>query len=310
MGNKIDVIGERYGRLVVLREVEPYIDGKGHKIRLMECQCDCGNKAIVRLPQLRSGGTQSCGCLHKEIFGDIKRTHGLSGTKTGRLYPLWKSIRYRCNCPSCKSYKNYGGRGIKVCPEWDDFQNFYKWALENGYTQEKLPSGRNKLTIDRIDNDGDYSPDNCRFVTDKVQALNKRDTLTDEERYAVCPICGKDYVKTQRKGSMTCSVKCGRKLAVLTHPNTKDYTKICPICGKSYNAQRGGHYNDAVYCSRECQRIATSPIWEYNGESLHVVQWAEKIGINAHCLHHRKELGWTIEEILTTPKGGKRVGIV
>ena len=88
--------------------------------------------------------------------------------------------------------------------------------------------------------------------------------------------------------------------------NGKDYTKICPICGKSFNAKRGGHFNQAVYCSVKCKNMSNSPIWEYNGESLRVVEWAEKIGINAHCLLHRMDMGWTIEEILTTPLRGKR----
>lgn len=218
-----------------------------------------------------------------------------------------KSIKYRCYCKTSKDYMNYGGRGIVMCDEWKNaFKAFYDWAISNGYIEEKTDKGINILTIDRIDVNGNYEPNNCRFVTNDVQAKNKRDTITDEERYRICPVCGKEYEISQRSGAKTCSRECGFKLRSKTHQNTKDYTKICPICNKKFNAKRGGHFNQAVYCSVKCKNISDSPVWEYNGESLHVVEWAEKIGINAHCLLNRKDMGWTIEEILTTPLRGKR----
>ena len=104
MSKSVDLVGKRFGRLVVSKRAD-----------------DCFTK---------SG-------LHKEIVGSLNRTHGLS-SKCGRLYPLWKSIKYRCYCKTCKSYKNYGGRGITMCDEWkDDFTSFCKWAIENGYKEEK-----------------------------------------------------------------------------------------------------------------------------------------------------------------------------
>lgn len=230
----------------------------------------------------------------------MSKTHGLSN-KCGRLYPLWKSIRYRCYSKTSKDYPKYGGRGIAMCDEWkDDFATFRDWAIANGYKEEKTDKGLNILTIDRINVNGNYEPVNCRFVTNLVQARNKRNTMAEDERYRKCLVCGTKFEILQRSSKKkTCSCRCAGELRKIQ--NTKNYTKICAICGREFNAKRGGHYNDAVYCSNKCKSKSFSPIWEYNGESLRVVEWAEKTGINAHCLLHRKELGWDIERILTTP---------
>lgn len=306
MGNRIDLTGQRFGRLIVLERAEDHITKSGKKVKRWNCLCDCGNKKIVRHGELRNGHTQSCGCLHKEKVGAMNRTHGLSA-KHDRLYPLWKSIKYRCYNKNSKSYKDYGGRGIKMCDEWlNNPKAFCDWAINNGYKEDKTDKGVNMLTIDRIDVNGNYCPENCRFVTNEVQAKNKRNSISEEDRYRICPVCGKKYRVSQRNGTKTCSYECGFKLRSKTHPNTKDYTKICPICGKRFNAKRGGHFKNAVYCSRKCKDLSCSPIWEYNGESYRAIEWAEIVGINTHCLLHRKDLGWTIEEILTTPLGGKR----
>lgn len=303
-----NLTGQRFGRLVVLERAENHISKNGSKEIRWKCICDCGNESVVIGRNLKRGTTTSCGCYHNEMLAAMKRKHGLS-KKHGRLYPLWKSIKYRCYSKTSKDYKNYGGRGIKMCDEWvNDPKAFCDWAIANGYKEEKTDKGFNILTIDRIDVNGDYSPDNCRFVTNAIQARNKRNTIPDEERYKICPICGKEYEVSRRNGAKTCSRKCGMILRFKTHPNTKDYTKTCPVCKKEFNAKRGGHYKDAVYCSNECRNLSFSPIWEYNGEQHRVVEWAKIIGINAHCLMHRKELGWTIEEILTTPLRGRRNG--
>jgi predicted nucleic acid-binding Zn ribbon protein len=144
------------------------------------------------------------------MVGDINRKHNLANRCS--LYGVWKNIHNRCLNPNDKSYKNYGGRGIGVCDEWkNDFLAFYNWAYSNGYKEEKLENGLNVLTIDRIDNDGDYCPENCRWITNAEQARNKRRTMTDEERFGICPVCGKPYIRTKRKGQKTCSVSCGAR---------------------------------------------------------------------------------------------------
>ncbi len=154
------LIGKRFGRLVVLH--------RGGKTRKhFVCQCDCGNKCEVSSDNLKNGSTSSCGCYHKERQPYCHRTHGYSGEK---LYKIWKGMRRRCESHSHKNYDRYGGRGIKVCEEWDkNYLVFREWALSNGY-DENAKSSEN--TIDRIDNDGDYCPENCRIVPMKTQTRN------------------------------------------------------------------------------------------------------------------------------------------
>ena len=211
MGYKIDLIGQKYGKLTVISYAGRKQSGENQKKTMWLCKCECGNEKIVAGAELRNGHTTSCGCVHKKMVGDINRKHNLSNRCY--LYGIWKSMKGRCNNPKDKSYKNYGARGIKVCKDWqDDFMSFYNWSHQNGYNEEKTKNGLNILTIDRKDNNGDYSPENCQWITNKEQAKNKRNTMTDEERYAVCPVCGKTYKKSQRNGEKTCSRSCGAKL--------------------------------------------------------------------------------------------------
>lgn len=152
------MIGKKYGRLTVLKRVD--LDRKEPTVL---CRCDCGNEIKVSANSLRTGNTKSCGCIAHEILMYRNIRHGLHGTK---LYGVWKAIRQRCNNPNCDDYKWYGMKGVKVCEEWEDFKNFYDWAMNNGYKEG--------LTIDRISFDGDYCPENCRWITIQEQQENKR----------------------------------------------------------------------------------------------------------------------------------------
>jgi hypothetical protein len=157
-------IGHVYGRLTVERFVRADKHGKYY-----ECLCGCGNRKIIRIDHITSGLTLSCGCLLKEIVGNRMRKHGEFGT---RLYRIWASMKNRCYNTKQQNYKWYGGRGITVCDEWlNDYVAFRDWALSHGYLAN--------LSIDRIKNDENYIPDNCRWVTMKEQANNRRSNRVD-----------------------------------------------------------------------------------------------------------------------------------
>ena len=134
------------------------------------CQCDCGNKKNVIGTDLRLGKSKSCGCLQKENASKSAMTHGKSKT---RLYRIWKGMRTRCTNPNYPGYKNYGGRGIIICNEWNDFIKFESWALKNGYSED--------LSIERIDVNGNYEPSNCTFADASVQSANRNYTYKNKD---------------------------------------------------------------------------------------------------------------------------------
>lgn len=159
-----DLTGQRFGRLVVIERA----GSDKHNRAVWKCQCDCGEVRVQYSGNLRSGLVNSCGCLRAERNKERNTTHGKS---KNRLYCVWIDMKKRCYNPITHNYHRYGGRGITVCDEWkNDFQAFYDWAMANGY-DENAPKGQ--CTIDRIDNDKCYSPDNCRWVDTATQNKNK-----------------------------------------------------------------------------------------------------------------------------------------
>lgn len=165
----IDLTGNVYGRLTVIKYFGYSITPKGKRRNKWECLCSCGNVAVVGGSDLRKGHTLSCGCYQKEQISNAIKTHGLSKT---RLYRIWSGMKKRCENPNAERYPHYGGRGITVCKEWNTFESFRDWALNNGYNE--------KLSIDRKDLNKGYEPSNCKWSTDKEQANNTSRSHTVE----------------------------------------------------------------------------------------------------------------------------------
>lgn len=159
MPSFIDMTGQEFGRLTVLHRAP----NQG-KRTMWVCRCECGNETIVERGNLVGGRMKSCGCLKNARISEVNKTHGLTHT---RLHRIWLNMKTRCFNPKFKQYENYMGRGITMCDEWrDSFKAFYDWAMANGY--------KDNLSIDRINNDGNYEPSNCRWADNYVQSGNRR----------------------------------------------------------------------------------------------------------------------------------------
>jgi len=166
----IDITGQKYGRLTAIKIVST---GSRKKKGKWLFRCDCGNEIVCAACGVKSGNTKSCGCLKREkshktgvrtikLIHQNQITHNMTGK---RIYRIYKNMKTRCYNPKTKCYPHYGGKGIKICNEWlNDPCTFINWALSHGYNDS--------LTIDRIDSDGDYCPENCRFITQAMQTQN------------------------------------------------------------------------------------------------------------------------------------------
>lgn len=180
MSKKIDMMGKRFGKLLVVEQAESSSSGQARWV----CKCDCGNTTITLGHSLRSGRTLSCGCTRNEKIANLRKTHGESNT---RLFKIWMCIKHRCNRKTASDYNLYGGRGISICDEWlNDYAAFRDWSIANGYSDN--------LSLDRIDPNGNYEPSNCRWADAYTQAENRRNAHIVEyhgETGALDPMCRK-----------------------------------------------------------------------------------------------------------------------
>ena len=253
-----DLTGMKFNRLTVIKRAE---NNKYNRAQWL-CKCDCGNTIVVSGNALLKSNTKSCGCLNKENYRKSNnKKHGMSET---RLFHCWTAMKARCRDKNLKAYKNYGGRGIKVCDEWEhDFTAFYNWSMDNGYKDD--------LTIDRKDVNGNYCPENCRWITKEEQARNKR-----TNRYI-------EY-----------------------NGETKTIAEWARIAGIERSVLRGRI--DRGWTMKKAMSTPSGSSWRnrykitFKGETHTIPEWSKIIGINEHTLRDRlTRLEWSIEKALTTP---------
>lgn len=260
MSKRIDLTGQRFGRLIVIKNEA--ID----ESRKCLCLCDCGNEKVINRYSLLNGDTRSCGCLHREIFKKITTKHGQSNTK---IYNIYNKMINRCNNPKDKKYSIYGGRGITVCDEWlNSFEAFFEWAIKNGFKENTT---QKECSLDRIDVNGNYEPDNCRWATAKQQANNKRNNhfLTYQgETHTIC--------------------------------EWGDITGLSPRLIESRIVKHNWSAEKALTTQpRRCLR--REKYLELNGEKHTLDEWAEITHIKKSTLQCRRDKGWSDVDILTTP---------
>ena len=253
-----DLTGQKFGKLTVIERAEDYISPKNGREVQWRCKCDCGRECIVRGHSLRNGHTTSCGCAIIEA----STKHGMHGT---RLYGIYRAMINRCYNKNLVQYHDYGARGIYVCDEWrgeNGFINFMNWALANGYTDE--------LTIDRKDNNGPYSPDNCRWVTMVIQANNRRSNV---------------YVEYNGE-SHTIS-----EWSMITGLN-RDL-----IYDRLY--KQNWDVDKALYTPVSSDRMPN--YITYYGTTMNYSDWEKARGFSSGTISHRLKRGMSIQEALNTP---------
>lgn len=258
-----NLINRRFGKLTVMKYMgyDMNTTGETRAFHKWLCKCDCGNTKIVQSRNLLNGHCQSCGCLAKNPDPKYTITHGKTNT---RLYDIWKNMKGRCYTPSNSGYKHYGARGIQVCDEWkNDFNSFYEWSMNSGYNPN---AKRGECTIDRIDVNGNYEPDNCKWVNMIEQANNR----TSTKKHFI----GGEYL-TLREIATNYGI---------------------PYKTLKGRIDRGADIETAVYGIFD-----KNSYLNYNGKELSIMKWSEITGIKPGTIHNRLRRGWDVEKTLCTP---------
>lgn len=266
MGKFKDITGQHFGRLTAIK----YMGDRKWLFR-----CDCGNEKIIRTYAVKSGRTQSCGCYMRERINEACTTHNMTGTK---LYHIYASMKQRCFNENQAEYHRYGGRGITMCEEWlgkNGFQKFSEWAYSTGYDEN---AERGECTIDRINNDGNYEPSNCRWITQKEQQNNKSEPQV--------VICGESH-------------------------SMKEWSKITGLSITTIRGRMKEGWKEEEILSvpqeRETRVIhSKSQKITYNGETHTIVEWAKILGVSNNVLTERVRRGYTDEEIICMKLGKRR----
>ena len=212
-----DISGIKIGRLTVVENCD-YISKNGKICKGVKCKCDCGNIKIVRRSDFLSGKSKSCGCLIREFNSgksvgtsesnmDLSKRLGVEPKIINKILNSYKAMRRRCYNPNHISYKNYGKRGIEICDEWLESRDcFVKWAIENNFEPG--------LSIDRIDNNKGYSPDNCKFSDRHEQAINKRNTILVLFNGKYMPICDMSKETGMSYEKIRCKVRSNKIFSI------------------------------------------------------------------------------------------------
>lgn len=309
-----DLSYQKFGKLTALYRVQDYVSPSGNRKTRWMCLCDCGNYAIAQASQLKSGNTKSCGCRKIEAAKENAAKNVKHGEIHTRLYGIWAGIKARCYGPYMQDYKNYGGRGITMCDEWRyNYVAFRDWALSHGY--------RDDLTIDRIDVNGNYCPENCRWITVKEQCNNTRvnryitiDGVTKTktqwaEQYGMSQETlgyRLDHLGMDIEEALTAPVENNRYITY--SGETKSLVEWADIINIPYHTLKARL--NALHWPVE--KAFETPVMSkpgsgnrkkvtYNGETLSKVEWSERTGIPADVITSRLGRGWSVEEALTTP---------
>lgn len=261
--NLVDFTGKTFGDWTVLYELERYRTPSGRPVRMWRCKCKCGNECNVQGQHLSSGESTMCTECGYKVSGFKNKKHGESDTK---LYAIWSSIKKRCYNPNEKCYSNYGGRGITMCDEWkNDYMSFRKWAYDNGYDESK---SKNECSIDRINVNGDYCPENCRWVDIITQANNKRNNF--------------------------CITYNGETRTVHEWSRILDM----PVYLITDRIQREGWTPERTFTTKGDAR---ERIIDFNGVSKSIKEWSNITGLKSATISRRLKNGWSVKDALTKP---------